>query len=517
MTVQVPRFSSYTPSASTSTNSIRRHHSDGDPSKPSSSRKRSSPTHELDPKEKRKSCRHKRSRRHRDHASSPVPAFDRSLFFTDTRGDSDALIYGPDQSKIPKAHRASRSQPLGSSNEGLVSVPTQGKTELTDAKTATEPAEPSAIDQLKRLSEGRRAGMQDLPVELLCKILVLSRSSSFPMFCQHFRKACHQASVEQKVDFVLGRWVDFYMTFTFKHPCRAKHKSCRRLASRLESLYKDRDPSWFDFFSAISATDCMTDNIRTANLDVVTFAAEIGICSTTVLDRIVRETSASSLPRAFLAGSNHSSSSSLLPQLPKRIFRRIDHTKVGIKPSLEQSPQESSPPGQVRPIKRNHPHDSEEASADTSPMPSPDDLQFMFAMLIQYNADPSSHQGFPLAMAVHRRSYTLAHLLLLFGANPAHKEGLAVQIAIRNGFLDILRLLVSGPCLDADTAHTQSHLIPAGYALPQQLGSPPFQLDQSHLRLAIQSRQWIVVDFIWHDRKVSPDIACLRLIEKLRQ
>ncbi|KAJ1028798.1 hypothetical protein NDA16_001963 [Ustilago loliicola] len=205
------------------------------------------------------------------------------------------------------------------------------------------------------------------------------------------------------------------------------------------------------------------------------------------------------------------------PQLPKRLFRRIDRTAVETNPPSEQSAQETASSGQTQPKKRKRRDDTENTDVDTGPMPSADELRLMFAMLIQYGADASSHHGYPLAMAVHRRSYSLVHLLLLFGADPARKEGLAVQIAIRNGFLEILRLLVLGPCLDADAAQTQSHLIPAGYALPQQLGSPPFQLDQTHLRLAIQSRQWDLVDYIWHERKVSPDIACLRLIEKLRQ
>lgn len=137
----------------------------------------------------------------------------------------------------------------------------------------------------------------------------------------------------------------------------------------------------------------------------------------------------------------------------------------------------------------------------------------ILVLLYQYGADASSHQGYPLAMAVHRKAYSLIHLLLLFGADPECKEGLAGQIAIRNGSLDILHLLVIGPCLDADVI---THL-PIASGAPLQPGSRTFQLDQTHLRLAIQCRQWEMVDYIWHDRQVSPDIACLRLIEKLRQ
>lgn len=548
VTLKAPRFSSYNPPASASASAERRHQPDENDSQTSTRKRRPSHNDEGDSSDKHKKRRYKRSHRQREgesdrhhrpkrqrsrsptpsipaaseriedaRASYQIPSFDRDLFFTDTTGDVDALVYGPDKSKIPKAHRASRSQILGYTKQDPAASASTSKGSPADAELVVEKSPESlTLDQLKIRSQGRQVGMPDLPIELLHRVLVLSRSSSFPMTCRYFRQACHQASIEQKVDYVLGRWVDHYIAYTTNNPCQAKHKSCRRLTSRLASLYKYRDPSWFDFFSAISATDCTVQTIRTANLDIVTFAAEVGICSAAVLDRLVPEASASSLPRAFLPGSIHPTGSVSSPQLPKRLFRRIDHPGVDAKPSSEQSVQESATSDQTQPKKQKRRHETANADVDTGPMPSADELQLMFTMIIQYGADASSHQGFPLAMAVHRRSYSLVHLLLLFGADPARKEGLAVQIAIRNGFLEILRLLVSGPCIDADAAQSQSCLIPAGHTLPQQLGSQPFQLDQSHLRLAIQSRQWAIVDFIWHEKKVSPDIACLRLIEKLR-
>ena len=144
------------------------------------------------------------------------------------------------------------------------------------------------------------------------------------------------------------------------------------------------------------------------------------------------------------------------------------------------------------------------------PIPSAADLELLWVLLCSHGADASSHAGYPLAMAVHRGAYALVHMLLLFGADPHCKDGLAAQIAIRNGELDILHLLVTGPSPEVDSIPSEVQ------GIWSSSRSHRLQLNQTHLRLAIQSKHWNIVDYLWHEQNVSPDIACLKLIEKLR-
>ncbi|SPO22936.1 uncharacterized protein UTRI_01614 [Ustilago trichophora] len=690
--LQVPRFSSYQPVASSSTSRSHHHHIEPESSRREHRRSRKPRRHEEAPEDPTRlhlSSRRSRSSRRdrkddRDHTSSPSrhrhtqashrshrhrarsptsfrhapprshtpPTFDRELFFTDTRGDRDALLYGQDQSKVPKAYRAPRSLcALGSTSRDPVATkplnspvqppdtpllppasmsaavpPAQefiGIDSPSSPSRASSPHEPnldsfdptlpyvkrppryeqvgggplsqtpmsSTLDLLKSQPKSRPVGMQDLPAELLQKILVFSRSSSLPLTCRHFLQACQSAGTSDKVDYMLGRWIDHLISYVTAKPCREKHRACRNFAIRLALLRRDRDPVWHDFVQALSDSPlpCTLGAIRTASLDVITFVSELRICDSNVLHRVVGAAKAARLPAHFIPETDSPQTPSHLPLLPKRLFRRIElfhYAEIRQQQSLDSQDQSrpkkrrrrrngadkihnsstdtndslaakdsftsntvhspddahpawlshlllslaSAPPritGQtdVKPqdsilaangSKRLNLHldNAEGIKAKVGPVPSFDDLQMILTLLYQYRAGASSHQGYPMAMAVHRQAYSLVHLLLLFGADPNCKDGLAGQIAIRNGALDILHLLVTGPCLDADAL--TSLPFDSG-PWPPHLGAPTLNLDQTHLRLAIQCRQWELVDYIWHERQVSPDIACLRLIEKLRQ
>ncbi|GAC96528.1 Ankyrin repeat protein [Pseudozyma hubeiensis SY62] len=426
----------------------------------------------------------------------------------------------------------------------------------------------------------RPVGIQHLPNEVLQTILVFSHSSALPVTCRHFRQAFHDAGTLVKAQYILGRWEDHLIGFMKGHPCRAKHKTCKSLTNRLAGRERHSD------LARLEITDCTISLIQINHLDVISFAAELGITTAAILTRIVDVVATSlslSLASCVLPPHVHSpagtaeavtsgaatGSNLSAPQLPKRLFRRIDQSshetqwssttnetpqpasddtrakkrrrrrkenatetesqpeKAVDKPKIGQAwlsrllislakEPEPNPTHQDQSGKRKHVEiaysTDEEIQGRIGPVPSPDDVELIFGLLMQYGADASSHQGYPLAMAVHRRAYSLAHLLLLFGADPNCKEGLAVQIAIRNGSRDILHLLVTGPCLNVDALEA----LPLPAARLEQIGSRPFKLDQTHLRLAIQCRQWNLVDYIWHEQNISPDISCLRLIDKLR-
>lgn len=443
-----------------------------------------------------------------------------------------------------------------------------------------------AIDLLRQQAQDqpRPLGLENLPTELVHEILVLSRSDTFAVASRTLRTLCQQASVTNRVDYIMARWVDRYVAHKIAHPCRAKHKACRRQTSRVIALWREREPAWPDFVATLTVEPCELDALRTAKLDVVTFAAELGICTVQVLERLVKCAAAARIPRALLGAylRNDSANGPLVvhealerlevpqPQLPKRLFRHIDDygyaepkssavserpkkrrrgrkgdtndfTEAGQVSSEEAFPEwltrllrslgrdaphsarshateqahaESAAPNGLADIKRPHPSDESDAiKTSVGAVPKAAELELIVTLLYQYGADASSHSGYPLAMAVHRGSYSLVQLLLLFGADPGCKDGLAVQIAIRNGNLNLLRLLIDGPCLD----HDLTNLLPLQPpSAPPQLGSPVYRLDHAHLRLAIQCKHWHVVDFIWHDQNVSPDIACLRLLDKLK-
>ncbi|SJX61540.1 uncharacterized protein SRS1_12525 [Sporisorium reilianum f. sp. reilianum] len=389
-------------------------------------------------------------------------------------------------------------------------------------------------------SSSNAVGIQHLPVEVLHQILVLSRSSSFPVVCRHFRQACQNATYLVKADYVFGRWVDFFVDFIAQHPCRL-HKACKKSVNRLvASIEQGRDATCMD------VTDCVLALIRSKHLDIVTFAVEMGICTVQVLDRVVSMAMAL-LPKCVLphiAGSHTVCDVSLTtPQLPKRLFRRIDQldtdaseqsrprkrrrrrngTDEDTSSHLAAREEHDEPlPGSTRSLAQLKElvwsatkvppytwNESDPVSKPMGPVPSAEDFDMILTLLVKYAADASSHQGYPLAMSVHHRAFSLAHLLLLFGAHPRCKDGLAAQIAIRNGSQDILHLLVTGPHFDnfmEDELSVLPWFIPGGM----------LRLDQTHLRLAIQCRQWDLVDYIWHEQEVSPDMACLRLIERLR-
>lgn len=89
------------------------------------------------------------------------------------------------------------------------------------------------------------------------------------------------------------------------------------------------------------------------------------------------------------------------PELPRRIFRTLTTGSQTIPPLLE------------------HLYTS---------LPSP--------------PDPNSHRGYPLCRAVLTRNSALIRFLLEHGADPGLREGLAIEVAISGGDVEIVKLLV---------------------------------------------------------------------------
>ena len=410
-----------------------------------------------------------------------------------------------------------------------------------------------------------RVGIQRLPVELVQKIHVDSRSSALPIVCRYFRQACQSASSQTKAEYIFARWFDRLVQSTAMIPCHRKHRACKSLASRIAAIDSQSAP--------VEITDCAVNLIRENHLDIITIAAEFGISTVKILKRVVNLAKISLplslaelvLPPLERSQTTKTGASMWLPQLPKRLFRRIDQTVHQTRPKKRRKlrdgatvaeeqkvcqEEEEEPPlaattrsraelkklawriakapplfgvdtlkeaDRSKLIQRDgqEAHDLGSIAESTSPnfvgpVPSADDLDMILTLLLFYSADGSSHQGYPLAMAVHRRAYALSHLLLLFGADPHCKDELAVQIAIRNGSQAILDLFVTGPS-DSTYALDVPHCYPSPSATRR------LRLNHTHLELAIASRQTDLIDYIWHEQNVTPNMACLRLIEKIRR
>lgn len=424
--------------------------------------------------------------------------------------------------------------------------------------------------------ERRPVGIQDLPIEIIQRILVYSRSSAFPVTSRYFRQVCSSATIIDKADFILGRWIDHFIAVAASEPCRKrKHRDCASLASRLATFDRDGTP--------FKPTDCNLFLIGEHHLDVLTFAAEFGIATVPILEQVVDRAegwltqindldlalpSRSDLPRfppldrsetddPVRAGSNyyHTEAEALAirPQLPKRIFRHIDHfgyldDPMDVANDTVESASGSQPSkkrkrcDQSSSIARDQAEEharfpiwmsklirklanaywrvdtepqGEQLKAKVGPVPSAEDFHMLLFLLHVHGADASSHDGFGMAMAAQRRAFALASLLLVFKADVQRKDGFAARIAIRNGSRDFLDLLVRGAWPDDELRRA---LAITEIPLPSGWGPDPelLKLDQSWLELAIRHQQWDVVDYIWYERGVAPNSKCLRLIERFQ-
>ncbi|KAF6767092.1 Ankyrin repeat-containing domain protein [Kalmanozyma brasiliensis GHG001] len=424
--------------------------------------------------------------------------------------------------------------------------------------------------------ERRPVGIKNLPIEIIHRILVYSRSSAFPVTSRFFRQVCSSAATIDKADYILGRWIDHFIAVAASEPCRQrKHRDCASLASRLATFDRDGTP--------FKPTDCNLSLISTHHLDVLTFAAEFGIATVPMLEQVVDRAegwltqitdldlalpSRDNLPRfpplnrsetddPIRAGFDYKHAVAevlaIRPQLPKRIFRHIDHfgykddfmdvandtaeSASGSRPSKkrkrcdqsssiarDQAEEDARFPIWMSKLIRmlanaywrlDTEPQGEHLKAKVGPVPSAEDLHTLLFLLHVHGADASSHDGFGMAMAAQRRAFALASLLLVFKADVNRKDGFAARIAIRNGSRDFLDLLVSGARPDDELRRA---LAVTEIPLPGYWISDPelLKLDQSWLELAIRHQQWDVVNYIWYEQGVAPNGKCLRLIERFQ-
>lgn len=108
-----------------------------------------------------------------------------------------------------------------------------------------------------------------------------------------------------------------------------------------------------------------------------------------------------------------------------------------------------------------------------------------------------SHQGYPLSKAVHSGSVRLATFLLDRGASPEEYGCIAAKIVIRQKDLAMLKLLVE--------------YIPSKQRKSGKKKKPKdrFKPDSSLLKLAVEVGANDVVEYLYREKKVMPDMTTL--------
>lgn len=282
-----------------------------------------------------------------------------------------------------------------------------------------------------------------------------------------------------------------------------------------------------------------------------------------------------------------------ITELPKRFFRKLQtpHFKEEDQEMVTQRIQHSktgSSSCDVQNDREQQLREGEEASQGTAefglalrrhlakfgpgPLPEPSTMMILLAVASNHvpvsTAIPSastpfnSFEGFPLARAAWAKSTFMVQFLLALGADPTRKGGLSLYIAIRNGWLEGLQLLVErdeGKIAECQMAlekirtyfasrevspeekmssHFSNHLttppihlvsaqspsiVTQDYAALDEASSDQSsskrrrlldraRLDHKMLKEAVKHNQWAVANWL-RSKGVIPDLRTIKLIE----
>lgn len=96
--------------------------------------------------------------------------------------------------------------------------------------------------------------------------------------------------------------------------------------------------------------------------------------------------------------------------------------------------------------------------------------------------DPNSNEGYALTRAVYARHEPLVRFLLEHGASPSHKDGLCIQIAIRQKNLALFKMLMETKEISGS---------------------------RDMLKLATKCAAWDIVEYLTQEKGVIPDLQTL--------
>ncbi|WFD44022.1 hypothetical protein MPSI1_002687 [Malassezia psittaci] len=368
---------------------------------------------------------------------------------------------------------------------------------------------------------------QLLTNQLLYQILLTSLNPNLPIVCRKLRDVLDHAPKAVKSEYLLGKWLESY-------------------TSRFVSgLYRAQKSSLLDykFVPTTYPSSSSTPNRRgAATCDILSYIARFGLCTPELLGQVERCV----LGKRYygnitqLYGLFETDEPALYPHhlachtVPERIVRHMDvyrtASELACAPDILKAPLlhmidtlESMVPSALR----------------TTSMPRPclAHLELLLRFILIHRATPNSLQGYILAAAIHYQSLPLISFLLAVGADPSLKDGIAIQLASKKGWLDGLRLLVErDDRLELqwkyhihtlrETMHTlaalraqRNRLVPRripelGRPKRQKLGDR-FKLGTAHLKAAVRSQAWDIVVYMMQNKSVIPDVDTLRLMEAL--
>ena len=372
-----------------------------------------------------------------------------------------------------------------------------------------------------------------LPVEIIWRILLISKSSSLAYVCRVLWHACALAPRHVKAEYLFCCWLDSY-SLRFTQGFRMNP-----LAPQLRSMFA---PTTYPTSGSTSALR------RAATCDILSFVARFGICTPDVmrmLERLViRSKWCGNICQLYgIFATMPEGTHALVPTrlachaVPERLFR---HSVVVSMPSyLDGTP--ALEHGLLRSFVRH--------VCDLTPVGMPEsevrlpplsDLELIARMILLHRASPNSSQGYPLAMAVHLDSTPLVCLLLATGADPSLKKSIALHVACKKGSLAVVRLLVEQDdalefqwrtrlraivddlhALDVVRA-TRQEPPRARRSLPEKGAVPSkrrrladrCQVDVPMLTTAVRAGAWDAVSYLMQTKGVVPDVSTLRMMDQ---
>lgn len=225
----------------------------------------------------------------------------------------------------------------------------------------------------------------------------------------------------------------------FPHTCRHLHAVFRNAPTTLNAEY---------ILGRHNA------NSRTS---IITRALRYPLCTPLVLDAILRRTDCPPFEKTVVV-------------LPRRLFNELG--------TFER-------PGTWK--------------ARHSPLPF---LKYLYTHSRLPHPDPNSHDGYPLARAVHAGFRPLILFLIAHGASAGLKDGLAVKIAIQKRDLSLVKMLV-----EPDKSSSSGGGKRRKVADRVVLGS-------AHLRVAVQAKARDIIDYLVHEKGCVPDMRTLAFLQR---
>lgn len=280
-----------------------------------------------------------------------------------------------------------------------------------------------------------------------------------------------------------------------------------------------------------------------ATCDILSYSARYGICNTAVLEaveRIVINTvmcgNICQLHGIFLVDgfgcSPYKPTNLACLTAPERLVRTMRPWKDDALDSLPAAHRDVFL--RIVGILMSMVPDDMATSEKTVPLPTHDKLELLMHLVLTHHASPNSHQGFLLAMSVYAECTPLMCFMLACGADPKLRNGIALHIAVKKGWVSGLRLLVERDdrletrwrnSLRSITheMHTLSRMRNGSISrIPRrplrsnkrQRLTDRCQVDVSLLNAAVRAEAWDLVNYLMNQKGLVPDVDTLSLIDR---